>query len=91
MDMCHREHLNQVDLLTPAEKKVTEREYHANRRGQKELDERNMQMQADGITQEKPNTKHRKIFFGQRLKNPPLLPAVWKNFKISFQKNLTLL
>lgn len=91
MDMCHREHLNQVDLLTPAEKKVTEREYHANRRGQKSWMNAICKCRRMGSLQEKPNTKHRKIFFGQRLKNPPLLPAVWKNFKISFQKNLTLL
>ncbi len=35
MDMCRRENLNQVDLLTPAEGKITEKEYWANRRRQK--------------------------------------------------------
>ncbi len=49
MDLCHREHLHQVDLLAPAEKKVTDREYHAGRRGQKKLDERNRQILADGL------------------------------------------
>ena len=38
MDMCRRENLNQVDLLTPAERKITEKEYWANRRGQEKLD-----------------------------------------------------
>lgn len=62
MDMCHREHLNQVNLLTPSEKKVTEKEYHANRRGQKKLDERNKHMLEDGITPRKTNYQTQKDF-----------------------------
>ena len=53
MDICHREHLHQVDLLTPAEKKITDREYRAKCRGQKKLDERNKQILADGLTPRK--------------------------------------
>lgn len=50
MDLCLRENLHQVDLLTKAEQKVTEKEYHAKRSGQKKLDERNRQMISEGIT-----------------------------------------
>ncbi len=50
MDICHRENLHQVDLLTPAERKVTEKEYWAKHRGQKNMDTRNKQMLADGVT-----------------------------------------
>jgi hypothetical protein len=50
MDLCLRENLHQVDLLTKAERKVTEKEYHAKRSGQKKLDERNRQMISEGIT-----------------------------------------
>ena len=39
MDMCQREGLHQVDLLSPAATKITDREYRAQQRGQKELDE----------------------------------------------------
>ncbi|WP_277406690.1 relaxase/mobilization nuclease domain-containing protein [Lacrimispora xylanisolvens] len=53
MNMCHRENLYQVDLLTPAKRKITEKEYWANRRGQKKLDERNSHIIADGITPRK--------------------------------------
>ena len=53
MEMCRRENLHQVDLLTPAEKKITEREYHARRTGQKKLNERNQQMISGGITPRK--------------------------------------
>ena len=49
MDMCQREKLHQVDLLSPAKKKITEQEYHASRRGQKQMDERNNVMQADNV------------------------------------------
>ena len=41
MDLCQREQLHQVDLLSPAEKKITDREYHARRRGQKKLERLN--------------------------------------------------
>ncbi len=50
MDLCLRENLHQVDLLTKAERKVTEQEYHAKRSGQKKLEERNRQMTSEGIT-----------------------------------------
>lgn len=50
MDLCQRENLHQVDLLTKAERKVTEKEYHARRNGQKKLEERNRQMISEGIT-----------------------------------------
>ena len=50
MDLCLRENLHQVDLLTRAERKVTEKEYHAKRSGQKKLDEHNRQLISEGIT-----------------------------------------
>lgn len=53
MDICNRENLHQVDLLTPAEKKITEREYHAKRRGEKNLENRNQQLRSEGLTPRK--------------------------------------
>lgn len=50
MDICQRENLHQVDLLTPAEEKISDREYHAGRRGQKKMEERNQKMLSEGIT-----------------------------------------
>ena len=38
MDICQREGLHQVDLLSPAADKITQQEYHAQRRGQLNLD-----------------------------------------------------
>lgn len=69
MDMCHREHLHQVDLLTPAEKKISDREYHANRRGQKKLNERNKQMQSEGITPRQTKYQTQKEFLRTAIEN----------------------
>ena len=62
MDMCRREQLHQVDLLSPAEKKVTDREYHARRRGQKRMDEWNQRMIDDGRTPQKTKFETQKDF-----------------------------
>lgn len=50
MDMCTANGLNQVDLLTPAERKISEKEYWAKRRGQKKLDRHNAQLEKKGLT-----------------------------------------
>ena len=44
MEMCQRENLHQIDLLNGSKNRITEREYHARRRGQQELDEHNQQI-----------------------------------------------
>ena len=62
MDLCRREHLHQVDLLTPAEKKITEREYHARRRGQRNMDERNKKMISEGIAPRRTKFQTQKDF-----------------------------
>lgn len=69
MDICHREHLHQVDLLTPAEKKISDREYHANRRGQKKLDARNQKMRSEGIAPRKTNYQTQKEFLRTAIEN----------------------
>ena len=50
MDMCTANGLNQVDLLTPAERKISEKEYWAKRRGQKNLDKHNVELEKEGLT-----------------------------------------
>lgn len=51
MDICQREGLYQVDLLSPARVRITDREYWAQRRGQAKLDQENAAKAAAG---EKP-------------------------------------
>ena len=62
MDLCHREQLHQVDLLSPSERKVNDREYRAQRRGQKKLDTLNREMTAGGITPRKTKFETQKDF-----------------------------
>ena len=50
MDMCTANGLNQVDLLTHAERKISEKEYWAKRRGQKKLDKHNAELEKKGLT-----------------------------------------
>lgn len=62
MDMCKKEGLHQVDLLTPAERKITEKEYWAQRRGQEKLDKLNQKMKEDGITPKETRYQTEKQF-----------------------------
>lgn len=62
MDMCHRENLHQVDLLSPAKNKITQKEYWAARRGQENLDKRNEQIIADGMKPRRTTFQTQKQF-----------------------------
>lgn len=50
MEICLRENLNQVDLLSPAASKITKQEYYVKQRGQANLDKLNAEIIADGLT-----------------------------------------
>ena len=62
MDLCQKEGLHQVDLLSPAERKITEKEYWAQRRGQEKLDKLNQKMLEDGITPKETRYQTEKQF-----------------------------
>lgn len=49
MDMCLQEGLHQIDLLSPAEKKITLKEYMAQQSGQKKLEKINKKILTDGL------------------------------------------
>lgn len=69
MDMCQKEGLHQVDLLTPAERKITEKEYWAQRRGQEKLDKFNQKMREDGITPKETKYQTEKQFLRDAIDN----------------------
>ena len=69
MDMCQKERLHQVDLLTPAERKITEKEYWAQRRGQEKLDKLNQKMREDGITPKETKYQTEKQFLLDAIDN----------------------
>ena len=62
MDMCQKEGLHQVDLISPDERKITEKEYWAQRRGQEKLDKLNQKMKEDGITPKETRYQTEKQF-----------------------------
>lgn len=49
MEMCEKEGFHQIDLLSPAAKKITQEEYRAQQNGQKNLDALNKKIVADGL------------------------------------------
>ena len=69
MDMCQKEGLHQVDLLSPAERKITEKEYWAQRRGQEKLDKLNQKMREDGITPKETKYQTEKQFLRDAIDN----------------------
>ena len=69
MDMCQKEGLHQVDLLTPAERKITEKEYWAQRRGQEKLDKLNQKMREDGSTPKETKYQTEKQFLRDAIDN----------------------
>lgn len=69
MDMCQKEGLHQVDLLTPAERKITEKEYWAQRRGQEKLDKLNQKMRENGITPKETKYQTEKQFLRDAIDN----------------------
>ena len=49
MDRCQQEGLHQIDLLAPAEKKITQKEYMAQKHDQQKLNEINQKIIEDGL------------------------------------------
>ena len=49
MDRCQQEGLHQIDLLAPAERKITQKEYMAQKHGQQKLNEINQKIIEDGL------------------------------------------
>ena len=84
MELCEREKLHQIDLLSPSASKITQEEYWAQRRGQKNLDEINKQIIEDGYIPTQTNFQTQK----QKIRNAVNeLAAVSKSFE-DFQSQL---
>ena len=49
MDRCQQEGLHQIDLLAPAERKITQKEYLAQKHGQQKLNEINQKIIEDSL------------------------------------------
>lgn len=84
MEICSREGLHQVDLLSPSKEKVTEREYWARQRGQAELDKTNEEVIAFGLTPAKTKFQTQKQFLRDAITD---VAGTAKSFE-EFQKGL---
>ena len=84
MELCEREKLHQIDLLSPSASKITQEEYWAQRRGQKNLDEINKQIIEDGYIPTQTNFQTQKQKIRDAVNE---LAAVSKSFE-DFQSQL---
>ena len=90
MAICQRENLHQVDLLSPAKAKVTEREYWAQQRGQKELDKTNQEVIAFGLTPARTKFQTEKQYLRDAIDDvarsaispEQFCAALWEKYKI---------
>lgn len=90
MEICQRENLHQVDLLSPAKAKVSEREYWAQQRGQQKLDQTNREVIAFGLTPAKTKFQTEKQYLrdaiddvAQSATSPEQFSAaLWEKYKI---------
>ena len=71
MAMCEEHGLYQVDLLSGAQKKVTDREYHAQQRGQAKLDKEN------ALLIEQDKTPKETVFDTQKEELRQAIDATW--------------
>lgn len=86
MDICHRENLYQVDLLSPSKNKVTQKEYWAARRGQVKLDKRNKQIEADGMKARRTTFQTQKQFLRDAINDIASQSGNLEQFKNGLQE-----
>ena len=67
MELCEREGFEQVDLLTPARNKITDREYRAKQKGQKKLDKENQKVRESGLEPRKEKYETIRTYAWNRL------------------------
>ena len=91
MDMCHSNGLYQADLLTPAEKKISEKEYWAKRRGQKNLDKHNAELKKKGLTPRQTTFQTEKQYLRDAIDTVASLAASQEEFSrlLSEKYNIT--
>lgn len=86
MDMCHRENLYQVDLLSPSKNKINQKEYWAARRGQEKLNKRNEQIVADGMKPRRTTFQTQKQYLRDAINDIASQSANLEQFKNGLQE-----
>ena len=91
MEMCHREGLYQIDLLSGSKNRVTDREYWAQKKGQAALDKQNAPMIAGGITPRQTKFETNKEKLRQTLRKALATAASFDEFSsLLLQEGVTV-
>lgn len=90
MHICEREGLHQIDLLSPARSKITDREYHAQQRGQEKLDALNEEIRRGTLRLPEPPSRHRNSFCGMPFWTPPRKQIQWRISRNSSMRIIVL-
>ncbi|MCD7883041.1 MAG: relaxase/mobilization nuclease domain-containing protein [Lachnospiraceae bacterium] len=90
MEICNREGLHQVDLLTPSENKITEREYWAQKRGQEALDKTNEEVVAFGLTPAKTRFQTQKQFLRDAIADVSRTATSFEEFQKVLWENYSI-
>ena len=81
MEMCEREGLYQIDLLSPAPKKVTEAEFRTRARGQKKIEQMNQAIKKEGLTPTATVFQTQKDFLRKAIKECSRIARSFEEFQ----------
>ena len=85
MQICRREGLNQVDLLSPSTEKQNDREYYARQRGQEKMDALIEVMSIEGITPRKTKFQTEKDYLRECIRKAALKSSSFEEFKAALK------
>ena len=90
MEMCKREGLHQIDLLSPAPEKVTEAEFRAKAHGQKKLDRINKKIVQEGLRPAATTFQTQKDFLRDAIKECSRSARTFEEFQSLLLENYNI-
>ena len=90
MEMCEREGLHQIDLLSPAPEKVTEAEFRAKAHGQKKLDRINKKIVQEGLRPAATTFQTQKDFLRNAIKECSRSAGTFEEFQSLLLENYNI-
>ena len=90
MEMCEREDLHQIDLLSPAPEKITEAEFRAKAHGQKKLDRINKKIVQEGLRPAATTFQTQKDFLRDAIKECSRSAGTFEEFQSLLLENYNI-
>ena len=90
MEMCEKEGLHQIDLLSPAPEKVTEAEFRAKAHGQKKLDRINKKIVQEGLRPAATTFQTQKDFLRDAIKECSRSAKTFEEFQSLLLENYNI-